>query len=349
MNRRLLFGLALALALLACPERCPAPLIYTPEEGWVYEKAGADTKWQRGRAKDQLEVAQTAFAKQDYDLSLKAARRVVTRWPFSDYAPQAQYLVGRCYEEQGKDEQAFKHYQRLLEKYPKMTNAHEVLERQFIIANKFLGGQWRKALGVIPLPPSREKTIEMYEKIIKNAPYSDVAPQAQINIGAANEKSRRYAEAMKAYEKAADRYSERETVAADAMYKAGQAAIKQARTAEYDQSTATRAIETFTEFNALYPNDSRAPQTKAQIDTLKAEQALGSYKIARFYESKKRWPAALIYYNEVLVLDPNGPRAKDARERIAEIKQRIEAKPAAEAAPRESSKPEAKPDASAAK
>lgn len=339
MNRRLLCGLAVASALLSFPERSPAPLIYTPEEGWIYEKAGSDTKWQRTRAKDQLEVAQAAFGKQDYGLSLKAAKRVVSRWPFSDYAPQAQYLAGRCYEEEGKDEQAFKHYQRLLEKYPKMTNAHEVLERQFIIANKFLGGQWRKALGVIPLPPSREKTIEMYQKIIKNAPYSEVAPQAQINIGAANEKSRKYAEAMKAYETAADRYSEREKVAADAMYKAGQAAIKQARTAEYDQSTAGKAIDTFTEFGALYPNDSRAPSTKAQIDTLKAEQALGSYKIAKFYESRNRWGAALIYYNEVLVVDPNGPKAREARERIAEIKQRIEAKP--------EPKPEAQPEVKA--
>jgi outer membrane protein assembly factor BamD len=329
MNRRLLLCLAVVSFLLAFPERSPAPLIYSPEDGWTYEKPGTDSKWQRARAKDQLEVAQTAFGKQDYSLSLKAARRAVSRWPFSDYAPQAQYLVGRCYEEQGKDEQAFKQYQQLLEKYPKMTNAHEVLERQFIIANKFLGGQWRKLFGAIPVPPSREKTIEMYQKIIKNAPYSDVAPQAQINIGTANEKSGKYAEAMKAYEAAADRYSEREKVAADAMYKAGQAAIKQARTAEYDQSTAGKAIDTFTEFGALYPDDSRTSGTKAQIDILKSEQALGSYKVAKFYEGKHRWAAALIYYNEVLVLDPNGPKGKESRERITEIKQRIEAKPVA--------------------
>lgn len=326
MNQRLVLLGAIAFCLLAFPFRSPAPLIYLPDEGWVYEKPGADRSWQKSRAKDQIQVAQEAFDKKNWSLANRAARRVVGRWPFSDYAPQAQYLVGRCYEAQGKDEVAFKHYQKLLDKYPKMTNAQEVLEREFVIANKFLGGKWRKLWGYIPIPPSQDKTVEMYEKIIKSAPYSDVAPKAQMNIGEAREKQKNYAEAVKAYERAADRYSEREPLAADALFKAGLANLKQSKTAEYDQNAAGQAISAFTDFAALHPSDKRVPESQKKIEELKTEQAHGAYAVAKFYERKHRWSGALIYYNEVLIKDPNSKCAAEARQRLVEIKKRTEGK-----------------------
>src|SRR5580765_857567 len=130
--------LALLICWLAFPCNCPAPLIYRPGEGWTYEAVGGGGKWQRARAEDQLQVAQAAFDKKDYSLALKAAKRVVSVWPFSDYAPKAQYLVGRCYEATGKDEKAFPEYQKVIEKQPKIANYLEIEQRQFEIANKYL-------------------------------------------------------------------------------------------------------------------------------------------------------------------------------------------------------------------
>src|SRR5688572_21720608 len=222
MNRvvRILLG---AFVLLAFAERSPAPLIFTPGEGWRYERVGAEGSWVRARAKDQLEVAQQAFEKQDYGTAMKAARRTVNVWPFSDYAPQAQYLLGRCHEAKFQDEAAFKAYQHLIERYPKVLNYDEVILRQMAIGNRFLAGQWFKAFNYIPFFPSMEKTIKMYEKIIKNGPYSEVAPQAQINIGTAHEKKvfKEYPEAARAYEKAADRYAD-QTAGTDALFKVGE-------------------------------------------------------------------------------------------------------------------------------
>ena len=39
------------------------------------------------------------------------------------------------------------------------------------------------------------------------------------------------------------------------------------------------------------------------IALLRTEQSHGNFQIAQFYEKGKRWKAALIYYNEVLVQD----------------------------------------------
>jgi outer membrane assembly lipoprotein YfiO len=322
MTRRLVCLCSIVIGVLAFPYRSPAPLIYRPGEGWSYEKPGETGAWHKTRAKDQLEVAQTAFDERNYKLAMKAAERTVKIWPLSDYSPQAQYLVGRCYEAEHQDQKAFKHYQQLLEKYPKIDKYEEVLQRQFQIANRFLNGQWGRLWGYIPFPQTTEQTATMYEKIVKNGPYSEVGPQAQMNVGAAREKQNNFPEAVKAYERAADRYADRETVASDAMFKAGLAYQKEARTAEYDQTVASKAISAFGDFATLHPNDNRISEAQKRIESLRTEQSRGAFETARFYEKRKKWDAAKIYYNEALNKDPSSSYAEIARVRIEELNKR---------------------------
>lgn len=314
-----------ALALLAFPQRSPAPLVYTPGEGWVYESVGGG-KWQRTRAKDQLEVAQQAYDVHDYGLAAKAARRVVSQWPFSDYAPRAQYLLARCQEAKGQDEKAFKSYETLLTKYPKIDNYNEIIQHQYEIANRFLAGRRFRLFGYIPLYKSMEKTIKLYEQIIKNGPYSTVAPAAQLKIGDAYEKKKNlffkapdYISAAKAYERAADRYPNLPQ-GADGLYRTGLAYSKEAKRADYDQTVAGQAIAAFTDFKTIHPSDQRVAQADTIIGTLKLEQARGSFEIARYYESKKKLDGALIYYNDVLLKAPESHYAQEARERIEAVK-----------------------------
>ena len=331
--------LLIALLVVAFPFRSPAPFVYRPGEGWTYEPVGATTDWMKGRAKDQLDVAQGAFNKKNYSLALRAAKRVVSVWPLSDYAPQAQYLVGRCYEAKGNDEKAFAAYQNLLEKQPRIANYQEILKRQSEIADKFLAGKWFKLWGLFPLYASMDKTAEMYAKIVRNGAYSDVAPYAQMKVGAAREKQKNYPMAVKAYELAADRYADRPQVAADALYKAGLAYRKQARTGEYDQSTAGKSIAEFTDFMTIYPDDGRVNDAQKFVGELRTEQARGNYQIAKYYEKYHKWKGSLVYYNEVLLHDPNSVYSTEARQRIESLKKRVQSPPR----PEKPEKPPEKP------
>ena len=330
MHCRFIRLVLIAVCLLALPVSSPAPLVYRPGEGWTYEPVGGGAAWQRPRAKEQLEVAQAAFDRKDYSLALKAARRVVLLWPLADYAPQAQYLVARSYEAKGQAEKAFKEYQKLLEKQPKSASFDEIRRRQFEIANKFLAGKRFKLWGYIPYR-SMDRTAAMYKDIVKTGPYSDVAPQAQLSIGTAREKqtslgfrSPDYAAAIQAYDLAADRYHDQPKVASEAIYRAGLAYQKQAQSPDRDQGAAGQAIAKFTDFLALYPDDPRVQQAQQIIASLKSKQAQGNFAVAQFYEKRKRWEGARIYYNEVLLQDPNSPYAPEARKRIDQLKQRIQ-------------------------
>ncbi len=324
MNRRYCLLLFVATLVVLMPFRSPAPLRYTPGEGWYYETFGMNTQWQRTRAKDQLEVAEQAFTSHDYTTASHAAHRVVRIWPLSDYAPRAQYLVGRCLEIAGKDEAAFNAYQNIIQKYPRSDSYQEILWRQYAIAGRFLNGEWFRLWNTIPLYTSMDETAKLFDKIVNNGPYSEVAPHAQLRVGAAHEKEKNYPDAVKAYAAAADRYHDQPAIAADALYRQGVSYQKEAATAEYDQSTAAQAIETYTDFMTLYPDDQRVPEAQKAIVLLKVEQVRGNFKIAQFYENSRKWAGAIVYYNEVLQLDPNSPYAAQSRQRIEALKPRLQ-------------------------
>ena len=319
--------------------RCPAPLIFTPGEGWSYETPGSAGEWLRDRAEDQYNAAQEFYDKKDYKTSLKAAKRVIRQWPFSDFAPGAQYLAGLSYEAMSRDEKAFKEYQHLLDTYPTSKHYDDSLNRQYVIANKFLAGKRFRLWGLIPLYKSMKKTTEMYQGLIENGPYSEVAPKAQMNIGTAKEKQKKFAEAVKAYEKAADKYNKQPNVVSDALYRAGMALLKEAKTAEYDQGAASKAIDIFTDFIALFPEDERLEEARGHIDELRIEQARGSLMIARFYDKKKSIDGALTYYNDVvdilnrLLNDPDHPFAVEAKDRITKLKKNNPTPASTEVAP----------------
>jgi outer membrane assembly lipoprotein YfiO len=332
MKSRWLRLLLIVVGVVAFPFASPAPLVYRPGEGWVYEPVGGEARWRQSNASNQLAVAQIAFDRKDYGLAIKASRRVVQEWPLSDYAPRAQYLVGRSYEAKGYLEKAFAEYQNALDKSPKTANYQELVQRQFEIANKFLAGKRFRLWGFLPFSGSMERTAMMYEKIVRNGKYSEVAPQAQLNIGEAHERDKAlglfktpdYPAAIEAYKIGVDRYFDRPKVAAEALFRAGLAYSKESQTAEYDQTTAGQAIATFTDFIALYPEEPRVAQAQKIIATLRAEQARGNFEIAKFYESKHKWEGAKRYYNAAFNADPNSPYAIEAQRRIYALNQKTQ-------------------------
>lgn len=324
MHRGFPVWLLLVVILAASVVHSPAPLIFTPGEGWTYEPVGSGGGWKRTTAKDQLAVAQVALETGNTGEAIRAAKRVVSAFPLSDYAPEAQLLLARAYQARGDDQKAFKAYQDLIEKFPTHADYEQVARRQYEIANKFLAGKWFKLWGFIPAFPSMDKTAKMYKQIVENGPYSDVAPAAQFRVGVALEKKKAYEDAVKAYEKGADRYYDDPEYGSASLYRAGMVYNKRSDKAEYDQTMSLQAIAVLEDFITLYPSDPRAGEAEKVIDDLKTERARGRFMVAEFYEKRKRWAGALIYYNEVLLTDPTSEYSDLARERIDRLKKKVD-------------------------
>lgn len=189
------------------------------------------------------------------------------------------------------------------------------------IAKLFLDGQKKKLLGV-PVASSMARAQEMFEGIVKRAPFSKFAPIAQFNIGQALEKQGKYPEALAAYQQAVSRYPT-DPIADDAQYQIGYVRLKEHREGSYDRASAQKAREAFEDFSSRYPESEKVPQARENMKTLETSGAQGTLDIAKFYDRTKNYKAAVIYYNDVIKAQPDTTESTYAKNRIEELKQKF--------------------------
>ncbi len=319
--------LACALVLPVLPVE--GALVWRPGEGWTDESG---TEISASSSKDQLAAAKKLESAQDYKAARKAYASLVRRWPLSFYAPEGQYGLARMEEKQGDFLQAYNSYQKMIEKYPNSTYFQEALDRQMAIGNLYLGGE-PKRLWRIPLGADYGKAVEIYEQVIRNAPYGRNAADAMFHIGLAHEKKKEFGEAVAAYNRLIDKYPGSPLVD-DAMYQVGFAWKLASREPEYDQSAAQKAVEGFQDFMVRFPNSDKVVAAEEHIDELNGRRTEGAFEVAKFYERQGNKKAAFIYYNEVIRQQPDSEVAKRAQEKVNELREAVEGQKAIENAKR---------------
>jgi outer membrane protein assembly factor BamD len=163
---------------------------------------------------------------------------------------------------------------------------------------------------------------EMFDGIVKRAPFSKWAPLAQFNIGQAYEKQSKYTEALAAYQQVVVRYPG-DAIADDAQYQIGYVRLREHREGSYDRASAAKAREAFEDFINRYPESEKVAQARENMRTLEGSQTKGTLDIARFYDRTKNYKAAVIYYNEVIKTQPESAESNIAKERIAQLKEKV--------------------------
>ena len=316
----LLFGL---VVLFVAAPPCPAPIVYRPGEGW-------ETKGQAGamaNPKAQLEHGLDFEKAGEWNDAMAAYRNLLRRWPTASNTAEAQFRIGYCQEQLRDYYKAFLSYQKVVETYQGFEKFDEVLQRQFKIGNLFLSGERVKVFGVKTFP-SMDRATEIYEKVIKNGPYSDVAQQAQMAIGYAREKQKRFDEAVAAYQKLIEKYPN-SPLLEEAYFNVGMAYYKAATKAEYDQGYANKAVDAFNEYLVKFPNGSKAAIARDNITKVRTDQARGLFEIAHYYDKSKDYASALVYYNELIARHPQSQYAKDAQSRIEFLRRQVALKSSA--------------------
>ncbi|MBV9673088.1 MAG: outer membrane protein assembly factor BamD [Verrucomicrobia bacterium] len=320
MKKTLRFVLPLTLlVLVAFPYRSPAPIIYREGEGFnLGDEAEIEIK---RNAQEQYDLAERYEAAHDYKRAGASYRSVVHRFPRSDIAARAQFKSGEMLERLGKLQAAFSQYQVLVDRYSRSPDFEAALQRQYQIAKAYLDGKPVELFG-IPTLPSMEKAQEMFTKIVRNAPYSRIAPLAQFGVGQALEKSGSITATVNAYQQVVDRYPSSD-VADSAMYQIGYTYLQASRETGYDETAAIRAQEAFEDFLLRYPNSEKVPQVQDNLRILQGRKTENSFNIARFYDKQRNYKAAYVYYNEVLQQQPDSAEATRAKLRMDQIRAKV--------------------------
>jgi outer membrane protein assembly factor BamD (BamD/ComL family) len=248
-----------------------------------------------------------------YEDAKREFKKLLKAYPKSFEASESQYYLGLAEEEQGNLYEAFLAYQRVIDKYPFSERIQEVNEREYKIAEAFIGGAKRKALGV-PLPVDNP-AIEILTRLIENSTYGPLAPKAQYKLGLVLKSLLRYYEAEDAFDKVISNYPDSEWVAA-AKFQIASCRAAVSRGPDYDQGAMQEAKEKFEEFVKEHPDAVLSVDAEKNINQLREKEAEANYNIAVFYEKQKAYQAAKIYYQDVINNYSDTPWAAKAKEKL---------------------------------
>jgi outer membrane protein assembly factor BamD len=310
------FALALSLVAFTVPMQLDAATVFTSRDGWKVEGDPAV----EGEAVELMRQAEQQEAQSDLSGALSSYRALVKRHPVSVLAGRAQYRVGSILEAAGEFDDAYKAYDVYLTKYPKGDEFDAAVESMFKIAKLYLEGEKQKVFG-IKIASSMKRAQEMFEGIVKRAPFSRFAPPAQFNVGQALEKQGSYDGALAAYAVLVTKYPN-DAIADDAQYQIGYVRLKQYREGSYDQASAAKAREAFEDFINRYPESEKVPQARENMKLLEGGANKSTLDVAKFYDKTKRYRAAVIYYNDVIKNSPDTGEASFAKARIEELRQK---------------------------
>ena len=283
--------------------------IWTPKSGkWVNPKT-----MPKPTPKEQFEYAKSFYDGKKYEDAKREINKLLKAYPKSLEASEGQYYLGLIDEAQGNLYEAFKAYQRVIDKYPFSERIQEIVEREYKIGEAFMGGEKRKAMGVVL--PVENPAIEIFNKVIENSTYGPKASAAQYKLGLVLKGLTRYYEAEEAFNKVISSYPDSEW-AEPAKFQIASCRAAVSRGPEYDQGAAKEAEDKFEAFVKEHPDAVLSSEAEANIDKLKDKEAEGNYNIGVFYEKQKAYPAAKIYYEDVVNKSPNSQWAKKALERL---------------------------------
>ncbi len=319
MKKPILFALVLTVGCLAFPQRSPAPVTVREGEGATYTAPGAEEVPNQKDAQSQFDVALAKETGGDTSSALAGYRKTVRRFSKSTVAPTAQYKIGQILEKRGDLNGAATAYETLIRNYPHSTDFNSALEGEFRIAGLFLEGARAKIFGVVPGLVTRDRAIAIYTVIVRNAPFSKLAPLAQFNIGQALARENDHKGAITAYQVVVDKYPT-DPVAADALYQIAYNYLAISKSGSYDRIATQHARESFEDFLASYPNSEKAAQARDNLASLSTQQTGGSLEIGDYYYKQKLFRAAVVYYNDVIRQTPNSPESAKAQAKLGLIR-----------------------------
>ena len=306
-----------------------ADLVWTRETGWRVE-GGALSGLAGPEGKKALDLMNSARASEDKGsnyFAIKGYAAIAKKFPNSIYAPEAFYRSAKLHLIRKEYTKAFDDFQQVISRYPNTKRFNEIIGDQYRIASALLdGARGRMFYGLLPGFVNREKAIEEFEAILSNAPFSDYAPLALMNIARGHQKLKQTEDAMDALDRMINNYPQNLLVS-DAYLKLAQAHASLVDGPYYDQGSTKEAMTYYTDFMLLFPSDSSVAVAEKGLDTMKTTLAESKMKIGDFYFYKRNnFTAARVFYNEAITAYPDSSVAKRAKLRLADVEAKASGK-----------------------
>lgn len=302
-------GVLVAAALLVMAAAADA-WVWNPATGrWINEK-----NLPQPTAELQVEAARSLMEQGEYKKALRETNKFDQYYLDSEWADDNQFLRGEINLRQGDYLEAAHQFQQVITNYPDTDLYDAVIEKQYEIGDRFyeLGQKRMEKKWTLFRRRPLKKAIDVYSMVIDNQPFQEAAAEAQYKIGLCHFTRDEYVEAAYEYQRVIEDYASSDWVD-DASYGLAMCYYEASLPPDYDQTRSRLAIEAIDEFKARFPEDERVENLAEKRQDMRDKIARQRLMTARFYEKRRRFDAARIYYEAVVEQFPDTAAATDAK------------------------------------
>lgn len=315
---------AAVLAFAACAQCAYADLVWSKDRGWQVEGGVLSNIFGNTvNVENALQAMNEGKAAQeDGDLwtAISCYQLVVNEYPESIFAPEAYFQLGLVYTQRGQFEDAYNSFGEIIKRYPDYQKFNQVIGEQFKVAAMIQDGATPYLWGWFPWFTNYDDAIKFYEGIVKNAPYSDYAPIALMNISLVAADNGKPEVAEDALDRLINTYPN-SLFTPDAYLQMARIFKDMVMGPEYDQDSTKKAISFYQDYLILFPQEAGVINAEKSLDEMRDTYARSRLVMGNFYyyyRTDNR--AASIFYNETITLAPNSSAAEEARKQLAKIK-----------------------------
>ncbi len=190
----------------------------------------------------------------------------------------------------------------LLKGYPSQINYKQLVDREYIIGNKFFAGHRDPAyapLRWVPWLTGNDQSTLIYAEALKHAPFSSYAPQARLRLARLYINNGKSLNAIKQLRTLTKKYPDSEAKKYGYLELAN-ALMHLARYGDGDGRYNREANEVMNEYLRKYPKSKEAEWVKKRILESKDINAKRLYNLAQYYNRIGNKKPAERYLNKVL-------------------------------------------------
>ncbi|MBR6389167.1 MAG: tetratricopeptide repeat protein [Opitutales bacterium] len=315
---KVLLTLIIALAFSSAN----AAIVWQKGKGWQVEGGVIENLVSSAEAKNALEAMNKAAAAQDdgdFSEAIEYYKIVVRQYPLSIFTPDAYLQLAILYKNDGQFEEAHRCLEVIVKNYPSFEKYKEVIAEEYDLANTIQKGARPYMWGIIPWFKDFKLGIKIYESVVKNAPYSDYAPLALMNIALIANEIDKPEVAIDALDRIINTYPE-SPLTPDAYLEMAKTYRGMSEGADYDQASVVKAMDFYQDFLILFPQNAAIANAEAGFDLMQDIHARSRLVMGDFYYYyRNNNKAASIFYNQTITIAPKSPAALEAQEGLKKI------------------------------
>ena len=213
----------------------------------------------------------------------------------------------------------FKCLKKIIAGFADRVDFAKIVETEYEIANKFQQGHRDVSLSWLPWVTGPDKSVEIYETILKQAPFAKFAPELRLKLGRMQLEKGENKKALATFRELIKRHPKSKE-AKYARFELANALKQMAgRAGDGDLHYASEADAVLKEIHKLYPKDPETPWINESLTETEALKAKRLYEWGVFYQSRENPEAATRYFNDLLARYPSCAQCADAKKRLADL------------------------------